>query len=242
MTNIAKPMEEAAIAYSIEPGRAHPRGAIPDASGVNFSVFADRATSVELLLFDDHDDIEPFMTLQLDPDRHKTFHFWHIYVRGLKAGTHYAYRVDGLNDLQGFGDRYNRNKVLIDPYARGNTDTLWNRGDACGAQDNLATSMRSVVIDTTAYDWEGDRPINRPMSETVIYEMHVRGFTKSSTSGCEYSGTFAGVIEKISYLKALGITAVELLPVFDFDQKGSERPSPVNDRSLRNYWGYDPHS
>jgi len=234
--------QDAAIVYQTESGRAHPLGAIPDANGVNFSVFADRATSVELLLFDDHDDLAPFMTIQLDPNQHKTFQFWHIYVRALKPGTHYAYRVNGQTDLHESGARFNRNKVLIDPYARGNTDTLWQRADACGPEDNLATSMRSVVIDTAGYDWESDRPINRPMSETVIYEMHVGGFTKSPTSGCQFPGTFAGVIEKIPYLKALGITAVELLPVFDFDQKGSERPNPLDGSTLRNYWGYDPHS
>jgi isoamylase len=242
MTTIAMQAEEAAVAYQTEAGRAHPLGAIPDAHGINFSVFADRATSLELLLFNAHDDIEPFMTIKLDPNIHKTFHFWHVYVRDLKPGTHYAYRVDGLQDVHNFGDRYNRNKVLIDPYARGNTDTLWNRADACGPQDNLATSMRSVVIDTAGYDWEGDRPLNRPMSETVIYEMHVGGFTKSPTSGCQFPGTYAGVIEKIPYLKELGITAVELLPVFDFDQKGSQRTNPIDGSTLRNYWGYDPHS
>ena len=240
MTTLTMQPEEAAVAYQVEAGRAHPLGAIPDASGVNFSVYADRATSVELLLFNDHDDTEPFMTITLDPGIHKTFHFWHVYVRGLKSGTHYVYRVDGLQDAQNFGDRYNSNKALIDPYARGNTDTLWNRADACGPQDNLATSMRSVVIDTAGYNWEGDRPINRPMSETVIYEMHVGGFTRSPTSECQFPGTYAGVIEKIPYLKELGITAVELLPVFDFDQKGSRRT--VDGKTLSNYWGYDPHS
>src|SRR5579863_5457812 len=184
MTIVSMPAKDDAIAYQIETNSPRPLGAIPDANGVNFSVFADRATSVELLLFDEHDSPEPFMTIPLDPNTHKIFHFWHVYVRGLKPGTHYAYRVDGLTDVSGSGDHYNRNKVLIDPYARGNTDTLWQRADACGPEDNLATSMRSVVIDTAGYDWEGDRPINRPMSETIIYEMHVGGFTKSPTSGC----------------------------------------------------------
>jgi isoamylase len=242
MTTIVRQAEEAMAAYQIEGGQSHPLGAIPDANGVNFSVFADRATTVELLLFDSHDSATPFMTIQLDPNKHRHFHFWHVYVRGLQPGTHYAYRVDGLQDVHGSGDHYNRSKVLIDPYARGNTDTLWIRGDACGSEDNLATSMRSVVIDTSGYDWEGDRPIKRPMSETIIYEMHVSGFTKSYTSGSQNAGTFAGVIERIPYLKELGITAVELLPVFDFDQKGSERLSPVDGKPLRNYWGYDPHS
>src|SRR5262249_47463117 len=150
-----------------------------------------------------------------DPAANKTFHFWHVYVWGLRPGVHYAYRVDGPNDLHGQGQRYNRNKVLIDPYARGNNNALWNRGDACGPGDNLATSMRSVVIDAADYDWEGDRPLNRPMSETVIYEMHVGGFTKHPRAGVKSAGTFAGIVEKIPYLKALGVTAVEILPVME---------------------------
>src|SRR5947209_15985038 len=109
MTTIAMPAEEAAAAYQIEPGRTHPLGAIPDENGVNFSVFSDRATSVELLLFDEHDDPEPIYTISLDLSKHKTFHFWHVYIRGLKPGIHYAYRVDGPKDVNGRGDRYNRN-------------------------------------------------------------------------------------------------------------------------------------
>jgi glycogen operon protein len=154
---------------------------------------------------------------------------------------HYAYRVDGPNDsesLQKFGHRYNKNKVLIDPYALGNTAALWDRGAACGPDDNLDKSMRSVVIDLKGYDWEGDMPINRPMSETIIYEMHVGGFTRSPTSGVKNPGTFAGVIEKIPYLKSLGVTAVELLPVFEFDSSEILRMSPSTGQPLRNFWGY----
>ena len=100
------------LEYQIEPGRAHPLGAIPDENGVNFSIFAERATSVELLLFDKHDDLKPIHTIQLDPYKHRTFYFWHVYVRGIKPGIHYAYRVDGFTDVHGRGDRYKRNKVL----------------------------------------------------------------------------------------------------------------------------------
>jgi glycogen operon protein len=241
MTIIADQAGTLATTYRIEPGRIHPLGAIPDENGVNFSVFAAHATSVELLLFDEHDDPEPIHTIPLDPRKHKTFHFWHVYVRGIKPGIHYAYRVDGPQDLHGRGDRYNRNKLLLDPYSRGNTNVLWNRGNACGPEDNLTTSMRGVVIDTGGYDWEGDRPLNRPMNETIIYETHVRGFTKSPTSGCQHAGTFSGLIEKIPYLKQLGITAVELLPVFDFDEKEVKQISP-DGKPLTNYWGYDPFS
>lgn len=227
--------------YVIEQLFAHPMGAIPDKDGVNFSIFADRATSVELLLFDTHDSPEPFYTLQLDPNKHRTFHFWHVYVRGVKPGMHYAYRVDGPQDVHGMGDRYNRNKVLLDPYSRGNTDALWDRVAACKPDDNLATSMRSAIIDLSDYDWEGDRPINRPMNETIIYEMHVGGLTRSPSSNVKFPGTFGAVIEKIPYLKELGVTAVELLPVFDFDQKEVKQISP-DGTPLTNYWGYDPLS
>ncbi|WP_414589359.1 glycogen debranching protein GlgX [Scytonema sp. PCC 10023] len=226
--------------YQVEVGRTHPLGATLCKDGVNFSVFAEHATSVELLLFEEPNDLEPIQIIKLDSKNNKTFHFWHIYVKGLKPGTGYAYRVGGPQDLHRTGHRFNKNKVLLDPYSKGNANALWNRIDALGSKDNLATSMRSVVIDTSNYDWEGDHPLNRPMSDTIIYELHVSGFTKSSSSDCKYSGTFSGVIEKIPYLKKLGITAVELLPIFDFDE--TEIVREVNGTALKDYWGYNPHS
>lgn len=233
-------VEPAKNTYQVEPGRTHPLGATPNKNGVNFSIFSEHATSVELLLFDKPDDPEPIQIIQLNPKSNKTFHFWHVYVRGLKHGAVYAYRVDGPQNLHGAGYRFNKNKVLIDPYAKSNSNALWNRVDALGSKDNLATSMRSVVIDISDYDWEGDCPLRRPMSETIIYELHVGGFTKSASSGCKHSGTFSGIIEKIPYLKELGITAIELLPVFDFDEKEIIRE--VNGKLLKDYWGYNPHS
>ena len=203
--------------YAVEPGSSHPLGATPQPDGVNFSLFSGNATDVELLLFATHDAPQPFQIIRLDPYLNKTFHFWHVFVRGLPAGSHYAYRADGPFNPAA-GHRFNSNKVLIDPYARGNTNALWNRGLACGPDDNVATSMRSVVIDTSGYDWEGDRPLNRPMADTIIYEMHARGFTRSPSAGVEHPGTFAGIMEKIPYLVDLGVTAIELLPVFDFDE------------------------
>ncbi len=224
--------------YETTRGRAHPLGAVPDENGVSFTIFSRNATGVELLLFDEHDDPEPVQSINLDPRSNKTFHFWHVYVKGLKPGAHYAYRVDGPSDEGAIraGHRFNRNKVLLDPYTLGNTNPLWERGSACGPNDNLMTSMRSVVVDTKGYDWEGDQPLNYPMSETVIYEMHVRGFTRSPSSGAKNPGTFAAVIEKIPYLKELGVTSVELLPVFEFDEKEVQR---IHDgKPLVNYWGY----
>ena len=143
------------IALQTEKGSPHPLGATPDRQGVNFSLFSSNATAVELLLFKHHIDPTPYQTIRLDPNVNKTFHFWHVYIKGLSPGTHYAYRVDGPSDLSA-GHRFNPKKVLIDPYAKGNTDKLWKRVDACGPADNLATSMRSVVIDSEGYDWEGD--------------------------------------------------------------------------------------
>src|SRR3954453_23130912 len=212
----------------VEAGDPHPLGATVDAEGVNFSVFSEHADSIDLLLFDEHDSVEPFQTIKLGPPLHRTFHFWHCYVRGLKAGVHYAYRVSGPWDPHNRGFRFNPNKVLLDPYAKGITTTLWDRGAACTPDDNLATSMRGVVIDLEDYDWEGDRPINRPMSESVVYEMHVGGFTKSQTSGVADPGAFAAIVEKIPYLQSLGVTAIELLPVCQFDPKEIEKPSPTD--------------
>ena len=220
--------------FPVEAGSPHPLGATPSPTGVNFSLASSSATGVELLLFSAHDSLEPFQTIRFDPYVNKTFHCWHAFVRGLKPGVHYAYRVDGR--LDSAGQRFNRNKVLIDPYARGNSNSLWDRGSACTPEDNVGTSIRSVVIDSSGYDWEGDKPLNRPMEESVIYEAHVRGLTQSPTSGVLHPGTFAGLVEKIPYLQDLGITAVELLPVFDFDEKAVLRV--VDGKPVRNYWGY----
>jgi glycogen operon protein len=223
--------------YATSPGRFHPLGAIPDDGGVNFAVFCRNATAVQLLLFERDDSVQPMQIIDLDPDINKTYVVWHVYVQGLRPGTHYAYRVDGPQDLHGSGHRYNRNKILIDPYSRGNTTALWQRGDATGPGDNLATSMRSVVVDVGGYDWEGDRPLNRPMRDSIIYEMHVGGFTRHSSAGVRHPGTFAGVAEKVDYLKQLGVTAVELLPVMSFENKEPMRVGP-DGQPLRNYWGY----
>ena len=222
------------VPLPVEAGSPHPLGATPSPSGVNFSLFSSNATGVELLLFSAHNSLEPFQTIKFDPQVNKTFHFWHASVRGLKPGVHYAYRVDGPSDSA--GHRFNRNKVLIDPYARGNSHSLWDRGSSCTPEDNVRTSIRSVVVDASGYDWEGDKPLDLPVQDCIIYEAHVRGFTQSPTSGVRHPGTFAGLIEKIPFLKDLGITAVELLPIFDFDETAVLRV--VDGKPVRNFWGY----
>ncbi|MGW5646091.1 glycogen debranching protein GlgX [Saccharopolyspora sp. NPDC003752] len=217
-------------------GRAQPLGATPDETGVNFSIYSPRATSVQLLLFDG--ETEPAV-VELDPAVHRSFYFWHCHVGGIGPGQRYAFRVDGPGDAHENGSRHDPQKVLIDPYGKAIDKTRWDRNAAVGPGDNSSTAMRSVVLDTGRYDWEGDAPPRIPLADTVIYEMHVAGFTKSPTSGAAAPGTFRGVIEKIPYLVDLGITAVELLPVFDFDATEVLRTSP-DGAELRNYWGYDP--
>jgi isoamylase len=222
--------------YLVVPGRPHPLGATVDSGGVNFSLYSQHATGVELLLFRSHTDTEPAQVIALDPVFNETFFFWHCRVVGLRPGAFYAYRVQGPWDPAN-GHRFDSEKVLNDPYTHAVERTLWQRGAACQPGSNLATSMRCVVVDVHDYNWEDDAPLQHPMQDSVIYEMHVGGFTKSPSARVTHPGTFAGVIEKIPYLKTLGITAVELLPVFGFDQSEGQRSGPGGVR-LSNYWGY----
>ncbi|MEV4341785.1 glycogen debranching protein GlgX [Streptomyces sp. NPDC049590] len=227
-------------APQISPGRPQPLGSTVVDGGVNFSVFSEHATRVDLLLFDKCDDPQPSRTIRLHPDKHRSFHFWHCHVAGIGAGQVYAYRMDGPRDPKRTGTRFDHRKVLLDPYARANINSRWNRTLAIGAQDNVETCMRSLVVDLDDYDWEGDRPLRTPMEDTVIYETHVRGLTASPTARVAHPGTFSAVVEKIPHLKRLGITAVELLPVFDFDETHVLRNGP-DGTPLHNYWGYDPY-
>jgi glycogen operon protein len=215
-------------------GHSHPLGATVVDGGVNFSLFSRFATGVELLLFDRQDG-PPARVVLIDPVQGRTYHYWHAFVPGVSPGQLYAYRVDGPR-VPERGLRFDPQKALLDPYGRTVVvPPRFNRDDAHRPGDNAATAMKSVVVDPAAYDWEGDQPLRRPSSRTVIYEMHVRGFTQHPNSGVAAArrGTYAGLIDKIPYLKDLGITAVELLPVFQFD--ALDAPG-----GLVNYWGYAP--
>jgi glycogen operon protein len=218
-------------------GRSWPLGATIHDGGVNFSVYSRNTTAVELLLFDREDDVLPARVISIEPVLHRTYHYWHTFVPGLPPGQIYGYRVQGPNDPAN-GLRFDPAKVLLDPYGRGvMVPKNYSRDAARKAGDNAATAMKSVVVDLSTYDWEGDLPLRHPSARTTVYEMHVRGFTRHPSSGVAENrrGTFAGLIEKIPYLKQLGITAVELLPVFQFD---SQDAPP----GLTNYWGYAPVS
>ena len=217
-------------------GSSFPLGPTIYPGGVNFSVFSKHATGVQLLLFDRVDAATPAHVIDFDPRVNRTYHYWHIFVRGLRAGQLYAYRVDGPRDPDR-GHRFNRDKVLLDPYGRCVARPPgWSRLAAIAPGDNCASALKSVVADVSAYDWEHDRPPRTPFDRTVIYEMHVGAFTRHANSGVPASrrGTYAGVVDKIPYLRDLGVTAVELLPVFAFDEQ--DAPRGVND------WGYQPAS
>ena len=127
-------------------------------TGTNFALFSQAATAVQLLLFEAHDARHPVKVIDLDPGMNRTFYFWHIYVKDVVPGMGYAYRVDGPTDLHGRGHRFNPKKVLIDPYGRAVTSTLWDRAAACGPDDNVTSSLSSIVVDIEGYDWEGDQP------------------------------------------------------------------------------------
>jgi glycogen operon protein len=218
-------------------GRSSPIGATPRGGGVNFSVFSRSATGVELLFFDGVDDSRPSRVIAIDPASNRTYHYWHVFVPGVEAGQIYGYRVEGPHDPAS-GMRFDPGKVLLDPYGRGVVVPKNYSRDAAHEQgDNAGSAMKSVVVDSRAYDWEGDKPLKRPSSQTIVYEMHLAGFTRHPNSGVAEGrrGTFAGLIEKIPYLRQLGITAVELLPVFQFDSQDCP-PGRVN------YWGYAPVS
>ncbi len=228
------------MAPEVLPGRAYPLGATVQGDGVNFSLFTKNGTAVELLLFDHYDDPQPAHVIPLDPQHNKTFYYWHALVRGIQPGQLYGYRVAGPYQPE-VGHRFNYAKVLLDPYARcvmyGDN---WSRREARGFNVNCASAMKAKVVDTSDFDWEGDQPLGLAFSDTIIYEMHVRGFTQHPTSRVRCPGTFAGVTERIPYLQELGVRAVELLPVQQYDPQGVVQKNPLTGERLFNYWGYDP--
>jgi isoamylase len=226
-------------------GRSYPLGTRILHDGVNFSVFSRGASAVELLLFDYEDDSRPARIIPLDPVTNRTYHYWHVFAPGVQPGQIYGYRVHGSWDPAN-GLRFDASKVLLDPYGRSViVPKNYDRSAMRLNEDNTASAMKSVVVDTYAYDWEReaafdwarDAPPKRAAARTIIYELHVRGFTRHPSSGVPENlrGTYAGLIEKIPYLQHLGITAVELLPVFQFDFQDAPAGHV-------NYWGYAPVS
>jgi len=220
---------------TVRRGHPSPLGATPHPGGVNFSIWARDALSVELLLFDHADDARPSRVIELQRAEQCTYHYWHVFVDGLTPGQLYGWRVHGPFDpFRGL--RFDGEKLLLDPYARAvAVPRGYDRAAACRPGDNAGTAMKAVVADMQRYDWEGDQPLRRPYARTVLYELHVRGFTRHPSSGLpeRERGTYAGLVQKIPHLLDLGVTAVELMPVFQFDPQDAPP-------GLVNHWGYSP--
>jgi isoamylase len=222
---------------SIENGKSFPIGPEITEHGVNFCLFSRNCSSVDLLLFDHKDDISPSRIISLDPLRNHSYHYWHIFVQGIRKGQLYGYRINGPEN-RNKGYRFDYGKVLLDPYSRAVAlPSGYDRKLHSKSGTLNSPSMKSVVTDMSEYDWNGDRHPRIPFAQTVVYEMHVGGFTKNPNSGISVKkrGTFQGLIEKIPFLTDLGITAVELMPVFQFDVQDCPE-------GLVNYWGYSPVS
>ncbi|MBX3604042.1 MAG: glycogen debranching protein GlgX [Piscinibacter sp.] len=225
------------MTVATSPGLAHPLGATLRDGGVNFSVHARGAEHLELLLYERADADRPAACLALDARAHRSADYWHVFVAGLAEGQLYAWRAHGPHD-PARGLRFDADKVLLDPYGRAVAlPPGYRRAAAAAPGRNDAWAPKSVVCDPRRYDWEGDRPLCRPFAQTVIYELHVGGFTRDPSSGVAppRRGTYAGLVEKIPYLVDLGVTAVELLPVFQFDAQDAPP-------GLSNHWGYAPLS
>jgi isoamylase len=229
-----------------------PLGTYARAEGVNFAFFSRHASRVRLELFDQPEDAAAARVIDLDPAYNRTGDVWHVWIKGIRPGQLYAYRVDGPYQPKD-GHRFNFNKLLIDPFTTAITRvTAWEFGPArgydptapdgdsvCSMVDN-AGAMPKCVFTHEHFHWHEDRPPRHPWSETVIYEVHVRGFTIHPSSGVEHPGTYRGLMEKLPYFRELGVTAVELMPVQEFNEHQGKGINPHTGQTLRNYWGYDP--
>jgi glycogen operon protein len=236
----------------VREGSPLPMGTQKSGKGVNFALFSRHATGVQLELFDHPEDAAPARVIDLDPARNRTGDVWHMWVGGIGSGQLYAYRVDGPYEPSK-GHRFNFNRLLLDPCASAISrlpawDFVSARGyDSSGPEQDLSfskldnsRSMPKCVFVDEPFDWGGDQPLRHPWSKTVIYETHVRGFTIHPKAGVEHPGTYRGLIEKIAHLRTLGVTAVELMPVQEFNEGPVTWRNPRTNERLRNYWGYDP--
>ncbi len=224
-------------------------GATITPEGVNFSIYSKDATAVSLCLFDDDKSQKPYTVIPFDPKKNKTGDIWHIELCGLGAGALYLYKVDGPYEPTK-GLRFNPNKYLFDPYAKaftiGSVFRSYNAQHRQGFSANEGGELQDLsdfpkcVVVNDDFDWEGDHQLNYPLEKTVIYETHLKGFTASSTSGLapEIAGTYKGFTQKIDYLCDLGVTSVELLPIFEFDENETANTNPRTGETLVNYWGY----
>lgn len=233
-------------------GEPLPLGVSVHRRGVNFAVFARHASAAQLLLFEPDDLSRPALALELDLECHRTGDIWHVRVAGVSNGWAYAWRMTGPY-VPEEGHRYDARRLLLDPHAvalvgtaswdfarlREDGAARWVNLAVVAFQEDVSFTAKSLVVDSD-FDWQNTCRPKRPWSDTVIYETHVRGLTIHESSGVTHRGLFLGVIEKIPYLKSLGVTAIELLPVHEFFEDELIRSNPQTGERLRNYWGYSP--
>lgn len=228
--------------FAVHQGFPKPMGATPMRNGVNFAIYSKRATSVRLVLFYPGDS-ESLLELPLDPHRNRTGNVWHIYLQGIDPRVEYAYSLEMKPNPRPHVHRFYPDEIMLDPYAKAVTG-----GEAWRGDEKRRTSAwpaprprRSLVVDDL-FEWELDQPLNVPLADSVLYELHVRGFTAHNSANVGRPGTFLGLTEKIPYLKELGVTAVELLPVTEFEEVEEPRFNPKTKERLVNFWGYNPIS
>ncbi|MEJ2633886.1 MAG: glycogen debranching protein GlgX [Calditrichia bacterium] len=229
-----------------------PLGTQQRGDGVNFAIFSRSAERVWLEFYDEPGDEKAARVIELDPSHNRTGDVWHVWVKGVRPSQLYAYRLDGPYEPEN-GLRFNKNKLILDPLATAITHAKdWDFGAARGYDSNSrrkdlsfsksddADAMPKCVYTHEHFHWKNDQPPRHSWSDTVIYETHVRGCTIHSSSGVEHPGTYRGLTEKIPYFKYLGITAIELMPVMEFNETENPRKNPDTGEPLKNYWGYDP--
>jgi glycogen operon protein len=216
-------------------GSPLPLGSTITPQGINFALFSRNAESVSLVIAP-YPERPDWIEYPLKPSIHKTGDIWHILLTNAPLDLRYGYRISGPYDPSGKGHVFDHSRILLDPYAREITALDWASPRTCLGK------APCCLIDQHCYDWEDDRPLKIPLQDSIIYEMHVRGFTRHASSKVEYPGTFRGVTEKIGYLKRLGITAVELMPVTEFNENEPIFSNPESGERLKNFWGYSPLS
>ncbi len=232
-------------------GKPTPLGATVTANGTNFAIFSRHASRVWLMLFDKPDAETPTQELEFDPINNHTGDIWHMHVPNIGHGYFYLYRMDGPYSPSE-GHRFNLHKSLLDPYAKSivggvEFDLSQTLGyDPFSPETDLSFSTyanikgmpKCIVYGDDGFDWQGDRPLNRPLHETVIYETHVRNLTWRHPQ-IKNPGTYLGVAEMARYFKQLGVTAIELLPTHLFNEIELVRNNPMTGEKLRNHWGYN---
>ncbi len=237
---------------SVRSGVPFPLGARLRGNGVNFAIFSRHATGVRLDLFENSADADPARVFILNAARNKTGDIWHVWVEGVQPGQLYGLRMTGPYAPHE-GHRFNPNKLVLDPYASAITpvgtydfraafgyDPSSSEKDLSFSEVDDAAIAAKCVLTHADFDWCGDQPLRRSWESTVIYELHVRGYTFHPSAVNSFPGTYRGLTEKIPYLKGLGVTAVELMPVQEFNENHCLKVNPQTGEQLKNYWGYDP--